>query len=67
MGKTVYGIAKTKTHQLKNTAYGLQSLVRSAAEGKGVRFGMIKDKDGKFVHHTDFKDKVIVEVGGVNV
>jgi len=50
IAKASYTIAKAKTHQLKNTGRGIQSLVVSASKGEKPKFGMYKDRDGKWQH-----------------
>lgn len=48
--KHATNIAKEKYHQLKNTGRGIQSLVVSASRGEKPKFGMFKDKSGKWQH-----------------
>jgi hypothetical protein len=50
VAKASYAIAKAKVHQLKNTGRGIQSLVVSASKGEKPKFGMYKDKSGKWQH-----------------
>jgi hypothetical protein len=51
--KGAYQVAKAKYHQLKNTGRGIQSLVVSASQGQMPRFGMFKDRDGKWKHSEE--------------
>ena len=48
--KGAYQVAKAKYHQLKNTSRGLQSLAVSLSQGEKPKFGMFKDRDGKWKH-----------------
>jgi hypothetical protein len=50
IAKHVLKVAKQKVHQLKNTGRGIQSLAVSAMKGEKPKFGMFKDRDGKWKH-----------------
>jgi hypothetical protein len=50
VAKHVLKVAKQKVHQLKNTGRGIQSLAVSAMKGEKPKFGMFKDRDGKWKH-----------------
>ena len=50
VAKHVLKVAKQKVHQLKNTGRGIQSLAVSAMKGEKPKFGMYKNRDGKWQH-----------------
>jgi len=50
IAKHVLKVAKQKVHQLKNTGRGIQSLAVSAMKGEKPKFGMYKNRDGKWQH-----------------
>ncbi len=50
IAKHLLKVAKDKVHQVKNTSRGIQSLAVSLSQGKGLKLGYFKDRDGQWKH-----------------
>jgi hypothetical protein len=55
VGNKVWSGAKNWAHDKAEMCSGTWDAIKTLS--KGGKMGSVKDKDGKLVHHTDFKDK----------